>query len=283
MKNYRLVSTLPLPRYLPLHGLLTKVGRTSYGVQILENLTTRELQDLLTHCRTAMAAGESVGLCPADIRIRALFFDMDSTVIAEESIVAIAATVGCGEEVHKITERAMAGELDFKSALAARVKLLRGLEVARLDDIGRSLTLNKGIQAVAAFCRLIKVPVFLVSGGFHPLADEVARRVGFTAILANRFEVIGERLTGELSGPIVDAEMKRKFLIDTCKQLNISTGTVAAIGDGANDLLMLDEAGVAVGYKPKSVLIDHIDGALQNGDHQMLIPLLFGRDPGTIR
>ena len=172
----------------------------------------------------------------------------------------------------------MAGEIEFKEALIQRVSLLRGLPESALAEIGAGLTLNRGIQALVAFCRQLGVKTFMVSGGFLALAEIVSRKVGFDGISANGLEVAEGVLTGRLSGPIVDAKSKEEFLIRTCKRFSFTPGEAAAIGDGANDALMLKAAAVAVGFKPKSVLHPLIHGAINNGDFRFLAPLLFGRD-----
>ncbi len=206
-----------------------------------------------------------------------MFFDMDSTVIREESIVELARAAGKQREVHEITERAMAGELDFVSALRARVAMLRGVPASVIDRVKLSLTINPGMHALARSAKIRGWRLFLVSGGFNPLAQQIAQELGFDAYHANELEIKGEELTGQLLGSIVDAEAKAQFLRTTCSRLQLPLETAVVVGDGANDLPMLRLAGAAIGYHPKQVLLPHINGA-NFYDHTALIYALHLSD-----
>ncbi len=268
---------------MPLHDALRPLGSGTYGQLDIIDATQREEAELVRAVGKAMAAGLTVGLCPLSTRIKAVFFDMDSTVILEESIVELARAAGSHESVARITERAMAGEIDFETALRERVATLKGLSSSVLAEVSQRLTLANGIQAFAGFAREIRLPLFLVSGGFSILAATVARRVGFDGWFANDLQVADGRLTGQLEGPVVDADAKRAFLESTCLRLGIKPDQVCAVGDGANDIPMLKAAGVAVGFSPKPVLLDACDAANFSGDHRFLAPLLFGRDVSVRR
>ncbi len=205
--------------------------------------------------------------------VKALFFDMDSTVIAEETIVVLADYAGMADRVDQITERAMAGELDFREALCERVALLKGLPERILQDAFHRLTPNPGIKETVARFKARGVPCYLISGGFMELAEPLAQDLGFTGVKANRLGVRLGLLTGEVVGDIIDAAAKRQFLIATCTSLGISPDQVCAVGDGANDLPMMLAARYRVGYRPKSVLWPHLTGAIWHGDHRMLLEL----------
>ena len=215
--------------------------------------------------------GEYPGVLP-----RAVFFDMDGTTIAEESIVAMAAACGKEREVEQITTRAMAGELDFEGALRERVAMLRGMSwqvVAALPD---QLTLNKGL---VNFLRELKghhIPYFLVSGGFNGILTVLAKRLGFQGYHANTLGVEGGQLTGTVEGTIVDGEEKKQYLLKTCRQLDIDPKETMAIGDGANDLPMLRTCGLPVGFEPKEILKPEIRICCGAGDYLPLQKLLFG-------
>lgn len=282
MRNLRLVSQLPHPRELHVHQPFKPIGDGVFGIQNIINATTREESELLASCRASMRSGATVGICPADLKISAIFFDMDSTVIAEESIVELAKVAGKEAEVASVTERAMQGKIEFRASLSERVALLKGLPAAVLTEIAEDLTLNPGIQGFVAFCRQIRVPVFMVSGGFTQLAEVVHRKVGFSGILANHLGIKDNVLTGTVDGSIIDADAKREFLLTTCDRIGVKPKDAAAVGDGANDKLMLQAAGMAVGYKPKPILLPFLHASNAHGDHRMLAPLLFGRDM-TIR
>jgi len=278
VRNLRLLALIPHPRELLIHQPFNPVGDGLFGIQTVPNATLREEAELLASCRKAMSAGATVGLVPAEMKIGAVFFDMDATVIAEESIVELAKVAGKESEVAAVTEQAMAGDIDFAESLTRRVGLLRGVPASILPEIAEGLTLNPGIQSFVGFCRQINVPVYMVSGGFHQLAEVVNRKVGFSGFLANRLGVAGDALSGSVDGSIIDAAAKKQYLLSTCERIGIPPGSSAAVGDGANDLLMLQSAGVAVGFQPKPVLISHLHAANFKGDHRMLAPLLFGRD-----
>ncbi len=205
---------------------------------------------------------------------KAAFFDMDSTVIAEESIVELARASGKAREVAAITERAMAGELDFATALRARVQMLAGVPDSIFETVSPTLTINPGMAAFAAAARAQGIQLFLISGGFKPLAAVIARALGFDGYDANELAVKGHALTGELQGPLVDGTAKARFLEVTCATLGIARSAAIAVGDGANDLPMLKLAGAAFGYHPKPVLIPHIHGANFH-DHRLLIHTLL--------
>jgi phosphoserine phosphatase len=231
--------------------------------------------EILRRCRDAVQRGLTIGWAPKT-PIKALFFDMDATVIAEESLVELAAFAGQAESVGRITERAMAGEIDFQEALRQRVALIQGLDVNALAEVRRRLTLNPGIRDLVSLAQKRGVPAYMVSGGFMDFAQPIQSLVGFAGIRANRLEIQDGRLTGRLLGSIVDAQGKKDFLLETCRHLEISPNEAAAVGDGANDRPMLEAAGVAVGHRAKPILYPHIQALNGIGDHRFLAPLFFG-------
>lgn len=273
----RLAALLPAPLSLSDYEPFKALGSGTFGLAAVEDVSERAYKDALKAFRKAFGAGATCGISPIE-RAKAVFFDMDATVIVEESLVELAAFAGKAEAVGAITERAMAGELDFKAALVERVALLKGLSADVLPVLAERLTLNRGIQPFVAFCREIGVPTFMVSGGFTCLAEVVQRKVGFDAVHANVLGVADGVLTGAVDGEIVDAAGKKRFLIETCARLKIDPKSVAAVGDGANDLPMLEAAGVAVGFRPKPVLLPSLHAQNAVGNHAFLAPLLFGRD-----
>jgi phosphoserine phosphatase len=205
---------------------------------------------------------------------KAVFFDMDSTVIAEESIVELARAAGREEEVHRITEAAMAGLLDFKAALRQRVAMLRGVPASVIESVGQRLTINPGMHEFARAARTQGIELHLVSGGFNPLAQRIVRELDFQGFHANELAVADDQLTGELIGEIVDADVKAGYLDAICRERGFAYDEVVAVGDGANDLPMLLKAGAAIGYHPKAVLLPHIHGANLH-DHRVLVHALL--------
>lgn len=226
-------------------------------------------------CAQAMQAGATVGMAPK-APPRAVFFDMDATTIVEESLVELARRVGCGPRVAAVTVRAMAGELDFAVALRERVALMAGVPLTTVMAVAASLTPMPGIKAFVAACTARGIPAYLVSGGFVQMAAGLAAQLGFAGLYANRFAASGGALTGQLDGPVVDADAKRAFVVATCADLAVPLADVAAVGDGANDLPMLNAVGVAIGHQPKPVLLPHLDAVNRSGDHAFLGPLLLG-------
>ncbi len=218
----------------------------------------------------SLIAAQQTVLVRRERPIRAIFFDMDATVIKEETIVVLAEFAGLSERVSEITERAMKGELDFREALTERVALLKNLPVTILEQAFSRLTLNPGIAEIIGFFKERGIPSYLISGGFLELAGPLAERLGFAGCHAN---TLGKRLgvlTGEVVGAIVDAEAKRAFLLSTCKELGISPLDACAVGDGANDLPMMLESGDRIGFRPKPVLWPHLTGVNWVGDHRFL-------------
>ncbi|MBC7662113.1 MAG: phosphoserine phosphatase SerB [Chitinophagaceae bacterium] len=204
---------------------------------------------------------------------KAAFFDMDSTVIAQESIVELAKAAGKENEVALITEQAMAGLLDFTSALRERVRMLSGLPDSVIAAVSKRLTINSGMTELGAFAKQKGIKLYLVSGGFNALASGIARTLGFEGFIANELDSENGVLTGNLRGTIINAESKALFLKETCARLNIHLNDTLTIGDGANDLLMMQASGAAIGYFPKKVLLPHLHGAIFH-DHRDLIHVL---------
>ena len=148
-------------------------------------------EELKKQCQTRMHEGISTALVSNTFQAKAVFFDMDSTVIAQESIVELARVAGKSEEVHRITEEAMEGGLDFDEALRKRVAFLKGLSTDIYRQVGDSLTVNPGIAEFCKDARNSGVRVYMVSGGFMPLATFIGEKLGFNGVLANTLEEKG--------------------------------------------------------------------------------------------
>ncbi len=267
--KYRIVIEQPLSESGAKILGSTRRGEGIYELEVYDD-------SLFARLRTQFVGRHTLGFCPSALRPKAMFFDMDATVIAEESLVELAATTGAQEAVRAITERAMNGELDFAAALRERVKLLAAQPESIIDVVAARLTVNPGLQTVIDAARAQGVPAFLISGGFMELAEPLARRLGFAAVHANRLESRGGRLTGGLVGTIVDGEEKRRWLLEQCQRLGIGPDQVLAVGDGANDIPMLRTAGLAIGYRPKPVLQPHVHGWNGGGQHDFILALAFG-------
>lgn len=189
---------------------------------------------------------------PKDMRL--IVMDIDSTLINEEVIDLLGEEAGVGERVAQVTERAMRGELDFKQALEERVGLLAGLDASVFDRTFARVTFTPGALELveAAHARGWKVGV--VSGGFHEVADRIAAAAGIDYCLANRLEVADSRLTGKLAAQIVTKERKLEALRAWAAELGIPMEQTVAMGDGANDIPMIQAAGVGIAFcaKPKT-------------------------------
>lgn len=218
-------------------------------------------------------SGESAGIIPAlVIHPTAIFFDMDATVIEEESLVEIAKLAGKQAEVEALTNIAMSGQMDFSESLRARLKILTGLRKSELNNI--KPTLCSGMQNLANWCHKKGIRIFLITGGFREFADPVAQILGFTDFKSNRFAWNGDLMQGEVEGAIIDANEKKQAVFDWCMSLGIDPLHTVAVGDGANDQLMLKACGMAVGFRPKRVLWPHLDFANHTGDHRFLLAAL---------
>ncbi|MEO0680349.1 MAG: phosphoserine phosphatase SerB, partial [Pseudomonadota bacterium] len=181
---------------------------------------------------------------------RLLIADMDSTIITVECIDEIADVAGVGAQVAGITEAAMRGELDFEGALAARVALLEGLRAEALEEVWRErVRLSPGAAVAARTMAARGARTALVSGGFAFFAERVAEAAGFQSAQANRLEVRDGRLTGRTTGPVLGREAKLEALRANCAEGGFGAEAVLAVGDGANDLAMVEAAGLGVAYR----------------------------------
>lgn len=204
-----------------------------------------------------------------------LVADMDSTIIGQECIDEFADYAGFKPQVAAITERAMRGELDFAAALKERVALLEGLDEAVIGQcLAERIRINPGAETLIRTMRARGAETILVSGGFTSFVAPIAERVGFDRFEANVLSARDGKLTGVTEGRIVDARVKRDVLIVARDRLGLSPNDVMAIGDGANDRLMVEEAGVGVAFKAKPVLAEVADARL---DHHDLSALLWAQ------
>lgn len=195
---------------------------------------------------------------------RLLVADMDSTIIGQECIDELADYAGLRDKVARITDRAMQGELDFRGALRERVRLLAGLDQHELKRcLDERVRVTAGAETLVQTMRAGGASCLLVSGGFLSFAEPVARTVGFDRVHANRLVFAGGKLSGEVGDPIVDAIAKRESLIEARERLQLKAADVLAVGDGANDKLMIEEAGLGIAFRAKPALVEVADAELR--------------------
>jgi phosphoserine phosphatase len=185
--------------------------------------------------------------------------DVDSTLIQDEVVDLLAELAGVGAQVSEITRAAMNGEMDFAASLLARVTLLAGSPARLLDQVREMVTLTPGARTLCRTLNRLGYRIVLVSGGFTNVIEPIARELGVSAFRANTLEVIDGKLTGKLVGPIIDREGKRQALIDFATEFNIPKRRTIAIGDGANDIDMISEAGLGVAFNAKLALRESAD------------------------
>lgn len=207
---------------------------------------------------------------------KVIAFDMDSTLINIECIDEIAAAVGKKAEVAAITEAAMRGEIaDFKESLRRRLALLAGTPASALDEVYRErLRLNPGAEVLVAAAREAGLKTLLVSGGFTHFADRVRERLGMDRAKSNVLEIVDGKLTGRVVGEIVDGEEKRRQLLTMCADVGCSPQQAIAVGDGANDLPMMGEAGLSVAYHAKPKVREQAMVAIDEGGLDRLLEVL---------
>ncbi|MBU1174680.1 MAG: phosphoserine phosphatase SerB [Alphaproteobacteria bacterium] len=217
-------------------------------------------------------------------RKRLLLADMDSTMINEECIDELADALGLKSEVSAITARAMNGEMDFAEALDTRVALLRGLERRRIEQIRRErITYAPGGRALVQTMKAHGAHTALISGGFTYFADHIGRRIGFDEIVANELIFDGDRLTGEVGKPIVDKSTKARRLIELIAEHQLATAQTLAVGDGANDLPMLRNAGFGVALHAKPAVASEAPIRIDHGDLTALLYLQGYSDEDFVR
>ncbi len=200
--------------------------------------------------------------------------DMDSTLINIECIDEIAAFAQLKPQVAAITERAMLGELDFDASLIERVALLAGLDVSVLDKVyTEKLQLNSGGQALIHFLQGNNIKSAVVSGGFTYFTNRLAEDIGLNYASANVLAIENGRLNGKIQGRIINAQAKADFIHELCALNSIDTSQVIAIGDGANDLAMLEVAGLSIAYHAKPIVAKQADIAINVGGLGKMIDL----------
>ena len=194
--------------------------------------------------------------------LRVMVLDVDRTLVQNEMIDEIAELAGVGAEVAEITERAMQGEIDFEEALRSRVALLAGQPATLLDKAWDRLELTPGARTFIATLRHLGFRIAIVSGGFTAITDRLKADLDLDYAFANTLEVVDGELTGHLSGPIVDRRRKADLLETIAQSEGLAPRQVVAVGDGANDIDMLEAAGLGIAFNAKPVVGEAADAEL---------------------
>jgi phosphoserine phosphatase len=200
--------------------------------------------------------------------------DVDSTLIQQEVIELLANQIGVMPEVRKITDRAMAGEIDFEQSLRQRVALLEGVPESSFEVVLKQIEFTPGAKELVAAVHAIDGKIGAVSGGFSQILDQLAKDIGLDHWLANELEIEDGKLTGKISGPVIDAEAKADSLKAWAIEAGLSQGKTIAIGDGANDIQMLKAAGYAIAFRPKPILRKYADFVIEENSLLQVIEKL---------
>ena len=278
-------------------GAVSKVASllTDYSINIdrINKLTRGQLRcvefflnvpnntDLKGMTRQLLAEGSRLGI---DIAVqkenlyrrakRLVVLDMDSTLIQIEVIDELARLAGVGEQVSIITERAMNGELDFQQALRERVSFLKGLSADALEQVYRDLPFTPGAKTLIRILRRLGFRTAVISGGFDFFTDRLKEELGLDYAYANALEIVDDVVTGQVAGAIVDGQRKAELLAEIAEREGITLSQVIAIGDGANDLPMLDRAGLGIAFNAKARVREQADYHINQGSLDSILYLL---------
>lgn len=262
--NVEEATNLPIPKSLT-------DCRSGLRLSLTGNTAQLDPRDVVT---SGLEDGVDANLQNAEDRaadIKLAVFDMDSTLIQCEVIDELAKQAGVGDRVAAITERAMRGELDFNESFTERLALLRGLDARVTKEIAASLPFSDGAHELMLTLRARGVRTVILSGGFDVFAENVVSVLKMDDYVANTLEIANNKLTGRVIPPVVNAEEKRARLISIADSMSIELSQTMAVGDGANDLKMLETAGIGVAFRAKPVVreqsryqLTHVglDGAL---------------------
>ena len=203
-----------------------------------------------------------------------LVMDVDGTLIRQEGIDLLAQVAGVGEKVAKITAQAMNGKLDFATSLEARVALLKGLETSIFPKILEQMEVTLGAESLITELHQRGYKVGLVSGGFHEVIDPIARSLGIDLVLANRLQASDGCLTGKVLGGIITPERKKESLLTWAKENHVPRSQTIAMGDGANDLPMIETAGIGIAFMAKPIVAERAPYRIETRDLSLVLEIL---------
>jgi phosphoserine phosphatase len=209
---------------------------------------------------------------------RLVCFDMDSTLIQTECIVELAKRHGVGEKVHDITEAAMRGELDFNQSFKKRVSLLEGLDESVMQDIAENLPITEGAERLISTLKDLGYKVAVLSGGFTYFGNYLQKKLGINYVYANDLEIVDGKLTGKHVGEIVNGEKKAQLMKLLAQMEGIKLEQVIAVGDGANDLPMINAAGLGIAFHAKPLVKESATHSISTIGLDGILYLLGYRD-----
>lgn len=226
-----------------------------------------------------------VSLTGADISIQSedfyhrekklMVFDLDSTLISCEVIDECARELGIDEEISSITQQAMEGKINFDESLILRASKLKGLRLDQMEKVYSRIELTSGAQELVFILKKIGLKVAIVSGGFTYFCDRIREKLGADFAFANSLEIVNGKVTGQMITPLVNAKRKKEILEKLASQERIELDQVVAVGDGANDLLMLEKSGLGIAFNAKPILREKADFVLNQKDLRTVL-FLFG-------
>jgi len=203
-----------------------------------------------------------------------IVFDLDGTIIEQEIIEELAKAAGAGEEVRRITTLAMEGRMVFLEAIRARVKLLKGLPVSKMEEIKRSIRILPSVKGLVGQLKEIGFVVGIVTGSFDFFANYVGDSIGADYVFSNRLIIRDGVLTGEVEGDMIGPEAKLRAIKKISEEKGVGLDACVAVGDGANDLFMIENVGLGIGYKAKLVVKEKAPAVINTDDLRVLLALI---------
>ena len=249
-------------------GNIERIHRTaSYPVTAIEFVVSQVDQNCIRPSLAAVANAQSVDIAVSPGGLmrwakKLVVMDVDSTLIQQEVIELLGAKAGKGDEIKAITDAAMRGELDFEASLRARVALLAGLPVSVIDEVRSEVLLTPGARTLVATLKKLGHSVAVVSGGFTAVIEPLLKELDITHYRANTLEIIDGKLTGQVTGSVIDRAAKATALRDFAEIEGVTLEQTIAIGDGANDLDMIAAAGLGIAFNAKPAVKAAADSAL---------------------
>jgi phosphoserine phosphatase len=224
--------------------------------------------------KTGGKIGVDIIVQPEDasrFRRRLVVFDMDGTIVDQEIIDELAKAAGVGAQVSELTAKGMRGEMEFTESLRRRVAMLRGLPEPVLRKIREEMRLTLGTEELITVLKEMGYKVALISGGFTYFTDALKERLGFDYAYGNELVIRNGKVTGEVRGEIIDSKRKAAIMAELAKKENISKADIVAVGDGANDRIMLQNAGLGIAFNAKDVLKKVADGSITKNNMKGLL------------